>query len=97
MIVWSSQLILKFMDRFPVIVVADGALLGLIAGEMLLTDMLVKEWAESQPHWVHWLVPGVGTILVVVTGKWLAMHRVVVKAVNLVDKEVPAISTKNKA
>ena len=91
MIVWSSQLILKFMDRFPVIIVAGGALLGFVAGEMLMTDMLVKEWAEAQPHWLHWLVPALGAILVVVMGKWLAMRKVVTaEVVNLVDEQVSA-------
>ncbi len=91
MIVWSSQLILKFMDRFPVIIVVGGALLGFVAGEMLMTDMLVKEWAEAQPHWLHWLVPALGAILVVVAGKWLARRKVAaVQVVNLVDERVSA-------
>lgn len=91
MIVWSSQLILKFMDRFPVIIVAGGALLGFVAGEMLLTDMLVKQWVETQPHWLHWLVPALGGILVVVMGKWLAARKVVTtEVVNLVDEQVSA-------
>ena len=47
MIVWSSQLILKLMDRYPVINVMDGALLGFVAGEMLMTDTVVKNWAEA--------------------------------------------------
>ena len=89
MIVWSSQLILKFMDRFPVIIVVGGALLGFVAGEMLMTDMLVKEWAEAQPHWLHWLVPASGAILVVVVGKWLAARKKRVNTVvNLVDEQV---------
>lgn len=91
MIVWSSQIILKLMDRFPVIIVMGGALLGFVAGEMLMTDMLVKEWAESQPHWLHWLVPALGATLVVVLGKWLAARKLGVSAViNLVDEVVPA-------
>ena len=89
MIVWSSQLILKFMDRFPVIIVVGGALLGFVAGEMLMTDMLVKAWAEAQPHWLHWLVPALGAMLVVVAGKWLATRKAVTaEVVSLVDEQV---------
>ena len=84
-------MILKLMDRFPVIIVAGGALLGFVAGEMLMTDMLTKKWAEAQPHWVHWLVPALGAILVVVLGKWLAARKAVtVAAVDLVDATVLA-------
>jgi YjbE family integral membrane protein len=37
-IVWGSQLVIKLMDRFPVIIVAGGMLLGWIAGTMAVTD-----------------------------------------------------------
>lgn len=37
-IVWGSQLVIKLMDRFPVIIVVGGMLLGWIAGTMLVTD-----------------------------------------------------------
>jgi len=91
MIVWSSQMILKLMDRFPIIIVVGGALLGFVAGEMLMTDTLTQKWAEAQPHWVHWLVPALGAILVVVAGKLLAARKVVaVPAVDLVDATVLA-------
>jgi predicted tellurium resistance membrane protein TerC len=90
MIVWSSQLILKLMDRFPIIIVAGGALLGFVAGEMLLTDTLTKEWVAKQPHWLHWLIPALCAIAVVVAGKWLAARKVVVAAaVDLLDATVP--------
>ena len=92
MIVWSSQLILKLMDRFPGIITAGGALLGFVAGEMLLTDVLVKEWSEGLPHWVHWATPAAGALLVVVVGKWLAARKAMArKAVDLVDKQVAAM------
>lgn len=91
MIVWSSQLILKLMDRFPAIIVMGGALLGFVAGEMLMTDMLVKEWAESQPHWLHWLAPVLGAAVVVVVGKRLAARKLARgKVIDLVDEAVPA-------
>ena len=37
-IVWGSQLVIKLMDRFPVIIMAGGMLLGWIAGTMAVTD-----------------------------------------------------------
>lgn len=93
MIVWSSQIILKLMDRYPVIIVLGGALLGFVAGEMLLTDMLVKEWTDTWPHWLHWLVPALAAVAVVVVGKWLAARRPVPsKMVDLVDEKVSAHS-----
>ena len=92
MIVWSSQLILKLMDRFPIIIVIGGALLGFVAGEMLMTDTVTKEWAMTQSYWLHWLVPVAGALLVVVIGKWFAARRGSTAAVvvDLVDERVSA-------
>lgn len=42
-IVCGSQIILKFLDRFPVIVLLGGALLGWIAGGLFVTDGFVAE------------------------------------------------------
>jgi YjbE family integral membrane protein len=37
-IVWGSQLVIRLMDRFPIIVTLGGMLLGWIAGAMTVTD-----------------------------------------------------------
>jgi hypothetical protein len=37
-IVWGSQLVLKLMDRFPIIITAGGMLLGWIAGTLAVSD-----------------------------------------------------------
>jgi YjbE family integral membrane protein len=43
-IVWGSQLVIKLMDRFPLVIVAGGMLLGWIAGTMAVTDPAVLDW-----------------------------------------------------
>ena len=40
-IVWGSQLVIKLMDRFPMIITLGGMLLGWIAGTMAVTDPAV--------------------------------------------------------
>jgi YjbE family integral membrane protein len=40
-IVWGSQLVIKLMDRFPMIITVGGMLLGWIAGTMAVTDPAV--------------------------------------------------------
>jgi len=44
LIVFGSTLILKVMERFPAIIVAGAALLGWLAGEMMLTDPALHAW-----------------------------------------------------
>ena len=43
-IVWGSQLALKLMDRFPLIITLGGMLLGWIAGTMAVTDPALAAW-----------------------------------------------------
>ncbi|MBS0453659.1 MAG: TerC family protein [Proteobacteria bacterium] len=71
LIIFGSTIILKLMSRFPIIITAGAALLGWVAGEMAMSDPAIHHWAEQQ-HMLHWLVPGLGAVLVVVVGKWLA-------------------------
>jgi len=75
-IVWGSRLVLRLMDRFPVIIVGGAALLGWIAGEMIAHDVaLAQRVAAWLPgRWVYAL-PVAGAVLVVVVGKWLAARR----------------------
>ena len=71
-IVWGSKLVMKLMDRFPVVVVLGSALLGWIAGDMTVTDVALKEWMQANVPAPNWLGPLVGAIFVVVVGKWLS-------------------------
>jgi YjbE family integral membrane protein len=88
MIAWSSQLVLKLIDRFPLIIYAGGALLGYVAGEMLVTEALFAALVEAH-HYLHWLAPAACALLVVALGKWLAMRKAVaVPVVDLVEETV---------
>jgi YjbE family integral membrane protein len=94
MIAWSSQLVLKLIDRFPFIIYAGGALLGYVAGEMLVGEALFKPLLEAQ-HALHWLVPAACAILVLAAGWWLAMRKAVkAEAVHLVDEQVSSTHDK---
>ncbi len=47
LIIFGSTLLSTIMDRFPVIIWAGAALLGWIAGEMIVSDGFVMEWLRS--------------------------------------------------
>ena len=88
MIAWSSQLVLKLIDRFPFIIYAGGALLGYVAGEMLVTEASLRPLVEAY-HYLHWLAPAGCALLVVVVGKWLAMRKAAAApVVDLLDETV---------
>lgn len=95
LIAWSSQLVLKLIDRFPFVVYAGGALLGYVAGEMLMTEVTLKSFLENQQE-MHWAAPLVCAILVVVVGKWLGLRKAQAgKVVDLVDEQVSAQNGEN--
>lgn len=71
-IMFSSGILLKLMDRFPIIITVGAALLGYVAGEMLITDPASKAWVNEHAYWMHYVVPLLGAVLVVVVGLFLA-------------------------
>ncbi|MBM3645693.1 MAG: TerC family protein [Alphaproteobacteria bacterium] len=48
LIVFGATLIMMLLGRFPIIVVAGGALLGWIAGEVIATDPGYSTWLQVQ-------------------------------------------------
>jgi YjbE family integral membrane protein len=48
-IVWGSQLVIKLMDRFPLIITIGGMLLGWIAGTMAVTDPAIIGYMPTLP------------------------------------------------
>jgi YjbE family integral membrane protein len=81
-IVWGSTIVLKLMDRLPIIVTLGSALLGYLGGAMMFTDAAIASWIQSHlPHHVAELpgfgisfsIPGlVCAIGVVIVGHWSA-------------------------
>lgn len=54
-IIWGSQLVLKLMDRFPLIITVGGMLLGWIAGTMAHSDPAIKDWLPQTSMWNYGL------------------------------------------
>jgi YjbE family integral membrane protein len=71
LIIFGSTLILKLMNRFPIIITIGAALLGWVAGEMTLTDPAIHDFVEKH-HYLHNILPAAGAVIVVVLGKYLA-------------------------
>ena len=72
LVVFGSTYLMKFMERWPVIVTIGAGLLGWVAGEMAIGDPLVKEWIDLNAGWLHYAAPAAGAALVVLVGKWIA-------------------------
>ena len=84
LIVWSSQLILHWMERFPVIVLFGAGLLGYVAGQMIFSDPGVTGLLPEIPDWSAKVAGAVGAVLVVVIGRWLEQRRLAKQDVTIV-------------
>lgn len=54
-IIGGSQLVLKLMDRFPMIITFGGMLLGWIAGSMAHSDPALRDWLPQTSSWSYGL------------------------------------------
>ena len=73
-IVAGSQIVLRLMDRFPVIITLGGMLLGWIAGQMAFTDPAVKGLVPADKAWEYGAAAA-GALLVLLIGKGLQRAR----------------------
>lgn len=60
LIIWGSTLVLKLMSRFPVIVTLGAALLGYLAGAMIVSDVAVAQWISANLPLLEIAIPRVG-------------------------------------
>ena len=71
LIIFGSTLLLKVMERYPVLITLGAALLGFLAGEMVFTDPAVTSRFGTLSHTVVNGAGVAGALLVVALGKFL--------------------------
>ena len=94
LVIFASRLLLVLMDRFPIIITLGAALLGWVAGDMAVTDPVVRPWVDLNAPFLHWGAPLAGAIAVILVGKWLAARTLAKRAAESPPVEpVPASVT----
>lgn len=73
-IVAGSQIVLKLMDRFPIIITLGAMLLGWIAGQMVYTDPAVKDYLPDAKAW-EYAAAAAGALLVLIIAKSVQARR----------------------
>ena len=68
LVIFGSKLMIKLMDRFPVIVTLGAALIGWVGGETIVSDVALQSIVENN-HWMHTAFPALGAALVLAIGK----------------------------
>ena len=75
LVIGGAQLIMRLIERFPVLIVAGGGLLGFVAGELIVDDSAIADWIHAHATWLTWAAPVIGIALVVGPAKWLEGRR----------------------
>lgn len=68
LVIFGSTLMIKLMERFPIIVTLGAALIGWVGGETMVSDVALRDFAASNP-WLHYVGAATGAVLVVAIGK----------------------------
>ena len=71
LVIGGAQIIMRLIERFPILIVAGGGLLGYVAGELIVEDSAIVGWVAAQAHWLDWAAPIIGVVLVIGLAKWL--------------------------
>jgi YjbE family integral membrane protein len=88
LVIFGSTLLLRLMERWPIIITIGAGLLGFVAGEMAITDPAIGGWVTSTFEHVKErpMLGGVslevlcglaGAAFVVALGTWLARRKAV--------------------
>ena len=70
LVIFGSTLMIKLMERFPIIVILGAALIGWVAGETILGDRSFEAVVAAN-GWLHYVGPLAGAAFVIVVGKFL--------------------------
>ncbi len=76
LIIFGSQVLMRVMEHYPVIITLGAALLGFVAGEMLVHDQAVESLFTGLGGATTTIVELAGAIGVVVVGKALAQRHI---------------------
>ena len=79
-IIWGSTLVLKLIDRFPIVVTLGAGLLGWIAGGMLVTDVVVVQQTGPTDPMVKIAAEVAGAIVVILLGKWFTQRKLAARS-----------------
>ncbi|CAH0447788.1 hypothetical protein LMG10661_03861 [Ralstonia syzygii subsp. syzygii] len=72
LIVFGSTLLVALMARFPAIVMLAAALLGYLAGDMLVTDPVDAGWFAQAIPYADVAAGCLGALIVVIVGWWIS-------------------------
>jgi len=74
LVIFGATLLVRVMERFPVVITVGAALIGFVAGEMAWEDRAIAAWTQAYPESAKYAVASLGAAVVVIVGQWLAQR-----------------------
>jgi len=71
LVIFGATLLLKLMERWPVIITIGAALLGFVAGEMAWEDGAISSSTGHYPEGAKYVIAALGAAFVVLLGRYL--------------------------
>lgn len=68
LVIFGSTLMIKLMERFPIIVMLGAALIGWVGGETIAQDAILRDTLAANP-WLHYAAAAAGAVFVVAVGR----------------------------
>jgi YjbE family integral membrane protein len=85
LIMFGSGIILRIMDRYPIIITLGAGLIGYVAGEMLVEEPVLAHWLHDGGRWVQYGAALVCALFVVAVGSALAARAKRVRGAHVID------------
>jgi YjbE family integral membrane protein len=83
LVMFGASMLITLMERHPIIITIGAAMIGWVAGAMVVTDQIIAQWIATNNYWPHAaeILPLgaelwghiIGAITVLIIGKWLAI------------------------
>ncbi|PYM22526.1 MAG: hypothetical protein DMD78_14470 [Candidatus Rokuibacteriota bacterium] len=73
LVVWGSGLLARLMNRFPAVIWVGGGVLGWVAGEMIVSEV-VRRWLGEANGWSH-AAPAIPAVVIAALGWWAQRAR----------------------
>src|SRR4051794_22236185 len=90
LILFGSAVLMKLMERFPILVTLGAGLLGYVAGDMAVGDLAVKEYVETHMPVLDIVAPIACACFVVVMGKMIARRTERTREARAQERSAPA-------
>lgn len=75
LVVFGATVLIRLIERYTIIVTMGAAMIGFIAGEVIIKDPAIKDWVDAHAHWLHYGAPAAGVLLVLAAGRLMQRRK----------------------